>query len=483
VDVAELQSPDTANVCLHITGTFSESLYTVTVSTAVRDSNGQQLSGYPDNTASFSGTGTTPESFIDGPVIEDPMNETSTNFSMLIKYRGRVYIGPADTNNAVYRLKPDGSDPEMISFRFHVNSTYTDSLDPGPNSEDGIDYITGGFINSEEYLFIGPSKSGGGLNYIYHTSESRSTLNFRPIDLSAELGIYSVGVSSMTVFNNNLYGAFVDTILTKPMFLKISNVVENPILNTDYFNPDADDMPRIGAHGSPSNEGGIVGIDSFGIFQNRLFLANGGNNKVNEDGGIIRSTVDDPIPFSVNPADWEDLTPIGIPEWYDGGNRFSTELEKKNKLIPSDKAFPAMIVFNNKLFVIRNTDNYSNRPQLWKYDGTSWSLVADNRTVVCDMGYGDNYAASLLVVNGDRLYIGYNNSSSGLQVWRTLAGVTDPQFESDFEPVTTDGLGDPVQNQRIYHAISIVDKDTHYLWLLCGKSGDSLRVYRTKNDN
>jgi len=99
------------------------------------------------------------------------------------------------------------------------------------------------------------------------------------------------------------------------------------------------------------------------------------------------------------------------------------------------------------------------------------------------MGNGDNYAASLLVVNGDRLYIGYDNSSSRLQVWRTLAGVTDPQFESDFEPVTTDGLGDPAQNQRIYHALSIVDKDTHFLWLLCGKSGDSLRVYRTKNDN
>jgi hypothetical protein len=175
------------------------------------------------------------------------------------------------------------------------------------------------------------------------------------------------------------------------------------------------------------------------------------------------------------------VTPTFIPEWYDGGNRFSTELLALNKLIPSDKAFPAMAVFSNRLYVIRNTKDFSSRPQLWKYDGVSWSLVADNGSGVSNMANADNSAASLLVVNGDHLYIGYDNSNTGIQVWRTVLGVTDPQVEGDFEPVSTDGLGDPANNQRIYHGLSISSGGKDYLWFLSGKSGGSVRVYRTTN--
>jgi hypothetical protein len=175
------------------------------------------------------------------------------------------------------------------------------------------------------------------------------------------------------------------------------------------------------------------------------------------------------------------VTPTFIPEWYDGGNRFSSELLALNKIIPSDKAFPAMAVFNNKLYVVRNTKDFSNRPQLWKYDGITWSLVADNGTGVCDLGNGNNSAASLLVVNGDRLYIGYDNSTDGVQLWRTKFGITDPTLDSDFEPVSIDGFGDPANNHRIYHGLSISSGGNDFLWLLSGMSGGNIRVYRTSN--
>jgi hypothetical protein len=84
-------------------------------------------------------------------------------------------------------------------------------------------------------------------------------------------------------------------------------------------------------------------------------------------------------------------------------------------------------------------------------------------------------------VNGDGLYIGYDNSEDGVELFRTKQGVTEPQSASDFEQVSTSGLGDPSGNQKIYHGFSISDHGTDYLWLLCGKSGDSLRVYRTSN--
>jgi hypothetical protein len=489
IDVAELQSPDGADVCLHITGTFSAPFYTVTVSTDVRDDNGQQLSGYPDNIASFSGMGSPPESFAEGPVIEDPMNETTTEFCMLTKYRGRVYVGPADSDNAVFRIKPDGSDPEIVSFVFDTGSVISHTLDPGPDGEDGIDYICGGNIGGEEHLFVGPSKSGGNLDYIYSTKETGTTLHFDAIDLSggSVLGAQTKGMSAMSVFNDRLYVGFPDTGGKRPYLLMLKNIVQNPVEDTDVFNLRAEKMPRIGVNGDfgKKNTAGTVGIDSFGVYSNRLYLTCGGHNSIDEDGGIIRSTTATPESYDASPGDWEDVTPTGDAFWYNDPSfdRFSMELPAVNKLIPSDKAFPAMAVFNGVLYVARNTKDFSNRPQLWKFDGSSWTLVAENGSGVTSMGYADNSALSLLVASGDRLYMGFDNSNSGLQVWRSLEGVTDPQFESDFEPVTLDGFGDPAFNQLIYHGLSISDKIKDYLWLLCGKSGDSLRIFCTNNEN
>jgi hypothetical protein len=480
VSIATMQ-PDPSKVRLDVLGSFSESLYTLSVDPAVMDLSFNGIAPPPNDTVSFAGEGAIPETPGDGPIMIDPMGEGTNNFGMLTKYRGRIYIGPADADNAVYRIKPDGSDPELVSFRFHVGSTYSNSLDPGPYGEDGIDYIAGGLINGTEYLFIGPSRSSGSLSYIYYTSDSGNNLDFSPMDIGGELGGQTKGVSAITVFNDKLYVGFPDTGGSRPYLHKIVNIMETPQKDIDYFNLEGKEFPRIGASGSPSNNSGTVGIDSFGIFQDKLFFANGGNNTIDEDGGIVRSTVADPAPYSVSPADWEDVTPTVVPEWYDGGTRFSSELLALNKLIPSDKAFPAMTVFNGRLYVIRNTDDFSNRPQLWKYDGISWSLVADNGTGVCNMGNPNNSAASLLVVNGDRLYIGYDNSNTGVQVWRTLDGVTEPLAEGDFEPVSTDGFGDPANNQRIYHGLSISSGGEDYLWLLSGKSGGIIHVYRTNN--
>jgi hypothetical protein len=59
------------------------------------------------------------------------------------------------------------------------------TLEPGPDGEGGIDYLCGGIIGGEEYLFVGPSKSGCNLDSIYYTKETGSTLHFDAIDLSA----------------------------------------------------------------------------------------------------------------------------------------------------------------------------------------------------------------------------------------------------------------------------------------------------------
>jgi hypothetical protein len=89
-----------------------------------------------------------------------------------------------------------------------------------------------------------------------------------------------------------------------------------------------------------------------------------------------------------------------------------------------------MIVFNGNLYAIRNT---TGGPRLWKYDGTNpWELVASNGTGITNMGDAENTYVTLLVRNGDRLYVGYDNASDGVQLWRTVEGVTDPVLKSDF---------------------------------------------------
>lgn len=357
--------------------------------------------------------------------------------------------------------------------------------------EDGIDYIAGGTVRVDgtltECLFIGPSKSSGHLNYIYYTTDSGSTLKFRPVDLDGTndlLGPATKGVSSMIVFNGNLYIGFPDTGGKRPYMLKIVNIVEIPVVETDVFNLNADDMPRIGKNGTPLNKGNDVGIDSFGVLNDRLYVANGGAAAADQDGGIIRSTTNDPAPFPGTGPDWVDNTPATVAEWDNSGsNRFSKELQGTNKLIPADKAFPAMAVFNGKLFTIRNTTGVSGGPQLWKYDGTNpWELVASNGAGITNMGDADNASITLLVLNGDRLYVGYDNAVDGVQLWRTVDGVTDPALEADFEQVSTSGFGDAANNQRIYNGISIASEGTDYLWILCGKAAGSLRVYRTNNN-
>jgi hypothetical protein len=425
-----------------------------------------------------------PQTLGDGPVMIDPFGEGVNNYGMFAVYRGHVYIGPADADNAVYRIKPDGSDPEIVSLVFHNDSTsqpeiaYT--LDPGPDDETGIDCIAGGVIDGQEYLFVGPAK-GDKIDYFYYTSGSGSTLHFHEININPMNRLTTGGVSSMIVFNNSLYVGYSEFGGNRPRAQRYINIVQSPVEGVDMIELDADDMPRIGLNATPNNGAATVcAIDSFGLFNNQLYLANGGSSAVDADGGIVRSTTDSPLDYMTYPGDWADETPVAVPEWYNSplNDRFSIELTTFNKLVPADRAFPDMAEFNNKLYVIRNT---TTGPQLWKHDGASWMLVADNGTGITDMGNANNTSAALLVANGDRLYIGFDNAVEGVHLWRTTLGVTDPTIETDFEPVSIDGFGDPANNQRLYNGLSISSGGVDYLWLLSGKSGGNVNIYRTSN--
>jgi len=469
---------DKSRLRLSIAGSFSQPFYMVTASTAIADLRGNVLKDSPYNQASFIGEGSMPEYFSDGPVIEDPLSDGTSTFAMLMVYKNRVYIGPANSDNGFFSINADGTDAERVTFIFNGNPGTTTTLNPGPDSENGIDYFASGTIGGTECLFIGPSKTAGNLDYIYYTTDSGKILNFSYINLAPVLGPQTKGVSSMHTFNNRFYMSFPDTGGSRPYFIKLKNVMQNPAAGTDVFNLQAKNMPVIG---KISNTASIIGLESMIDYNDNIYIADGGNNVINENGGIYQSSNNDPGDYDLNAGHWLDATPSSDTEWNKSATRFSLELLSNNKLNPSDKAFPAMAVFNGALYIIRNTIGTAGGPQLWKYDGADWSLVASNGTGITDMSNSDNQYITLLIVNGDRLYVGYNNDENGVQILRTKDGVTDPASESDFESVTSDGLGDSTSNREIFHSLSITSASVDYLWILCGIDGGNLRVYRTKN--
>lgn len=476
---------DTSRVRLDISATFSEHIYTLTVDPAVpvsvEDLNGNSLKNSPENRAAFQGLGQMPDSFADGPVIVDPLGDVSNNFSMLANYKGRIYLGPADADNSVFRMRPDGSEPEIVKFIFHgdIGEGHGDtrSLNPGPDNEDGISCIAGGIINGIEYLFMGPSRTAGSLKYIYLTSDSGSTIDFDYMDFGSlvPMDLYSICIPSMIVFNNRIYfGILRDSPLLDgfydPNLVKVINITKEPVSPVDYMSLATYNMPRIGRWGTPANTAQIIGIDSMAVYFDRLYIANGGNNAVDEDGGIFRSLNNDPAPYPGAP-DWGDVTPVGNTEWCDGGTKFSIELTKNSKLIPADRAFPAMAVFKDNLYIARNTNQ---GPQLWKFNGANFSLIADNGSGITDMGDSDNTRITMLIVNKNILYIGFDNLNDGIHILRS----TKPSDEASFEVVTQNGFGVAPAIDTIYHAISVPDGGKKCLWLLCGAYGGKLRLYR-----
>lgn len=416
-----------------------------------------------------------PRTFDDGPVFTNPFGTSNNSYGVFFTYRGMIYVGPSPDGSYLVRFNPAGTGMETVSLTMHGASSTTSTMNPGPDGETGIDSFTSGSIDGAEYLFVGPAKSGGDLNYLYYTSDSSASMNLYYMNVGGGLTAETSGTQSLLVFNNQLYGGFAAGSGGRPRLLKITGVGSNPTTT----NLSANAMPRIGSAGSPANTASIVGVDFLLAYDGALFLGNGGSGLTGHDGGLVSSQgthAGDPRNYQGQPGDWDTtLTPAGTAAW-DAG--FSIELSAMNGVTPSARAFSAAVVFNGSLYLARNT---TAGPQIWAYNGASFSLVADNGSYLSNMGVGANSRITLLAVNGDRLYVGYDNSSDGVMMYRTLSGMSAPSAQSDFERVSSGGLGDPASIQKIFHAVSVSDGSDDYLWVLCGTAGGNMYVFRTSN--
>ncbi|MDH5656857.1 MAG: hypothetical protein OEZ34_13170, partial [Spirochaetia bacterium] len=258
------------------------------------------------------------------------------------------------------------------------------------------------------------------------------------------------------------------------------------------------------------------------------------------DGGVARSKL--AYSTAANPpADgthFEDVTPsslkwlrymsIPVPGNY-GDNGICQSngdewdcLEPSFTYAPSLRAIPAMKkAQNGDLYMIRNacavetilnitsTNQQvcpagSEVPQLWMLPKGStaspsgsgdWVLVAENpsangRTNMsgndvcgtpnkCDT---ENTHFSLLEVNGNYLYIGLENKTYGLNIWRVnmaavQSGTAPP--ESSFSLVSSFGLGDPAANTRIFSSATFTSGADDLLFVSTGNGTNASRIFRT----
>ena len=405
----------------------------------------------------------------------------------------------------------------------------------GPDNEDGRGAFIAGTLGTTSYLFIGGARSLTDFDYIYYSSDTDQQIDYKFIDLSALNGPNTQAFESMTIMDSRLYIGYARIPNNRPDFSKVSfNSIDGTsnyctagsscqVTASQGVRLRIDLMPYFGGYadnGYNRNWSYYTGVDSLIVFNNMIYAANGGHHRTDHDGGIIRSVSSNPGVCSSSAnclTIWNEISPRTDSNWNNSASRFSLELAKTYDLIPADKAFPAFATFNSNLYAIRNTctvqgtnadDNggigahtvagcndgtYTNRQgQLWKCipgtsggaltcEATDWSLVANNGTTgITNFGDTNNKVVSMLIMNGSRLYIGFDNVN-GAQVWRTKAGVTNPTSVADFEQVGSSGLNGNTANTQIFSATSLQQGSVYYLYISAGNSGIPVKVFRQQN--
>jgi hypothetical protein len=407
--------------------------------------------------------------------------------------------------------------------------------------------ITAG--TTTEYLFITGGRSSGNNDYIYWTSDTDNTLNFNYVDMyatnfdgSTEI-IGNKGTESIVIFNNRVYWMEPGDNLYRPYFTRIRDITvaeSVPGTSSDWLR--ARYLPGIGQYASKSNRADRIGGTLY-EFNGKLYLANNGsvknttdtswdnvrpgcnattngsnNKKCINDGGIVRSNNTNPAACTTGGtcSDWTDITPTGT----DYVNYFSKILAKLADAIPADRPIPGLIKYKQNLYMIRNacTKNMidtTNTPgtddksctdsggyevwQLWKCvpatvggdcNAANWSLITQRDLSTgtnTDMRNKNNQYATLLVANGDYLYVGFDNGTNGVQLWRTNVGVEatgtpTPAGPSDFTQIGGNGLGYPADYTAMYSGISIQGSDGYYIYVSAGNSSGPVAVFRQKNN-
>jgi hypothetical protein len=201
-----------------------------------------------------------------------------------------------------------------------------------------------------------------------------------------------------------------------------------------------------------------------------------------------------------------------------------------NTFTPSMKAIPYMRTApNGDLYMLRNACSSqivclngkadcdfrtvkqtclpgSEVPQLWMMPkncgtaadcSTKWKLVAEYDTTgkstmqgnIADCGTAPNKChgntqATLLEFVGNYLYIGFDNPTYGINLWRTdMSAVISGNIpaEASFDLVSDFGFDATLTNTKIFNHITFYDSSRDWLLISTGNGVVPVKVYRTSN--
>jgi hypothetical protein len=255
--------------------------------------------------------------------------------------------------------------------------------------------------------------------------------------------------------------------------------------------------------------------------------ATGGTTRCINDGGIVRSNGGNALNPGActgadNCPDWTDITPDTNTDFT---YNFSKIITKLADVIPANRPVPAFAKYKNNLYMIRNacttnminTNCNADEPfigsgscsddiacpagnevwQLWKCvpatvggdcNPANWSLVmqrsaSGSPAPATDVRERNNAYSTLLVANGDYLYVGFDNSSTGVEIWRTNnSGASGPSGYGDFAQIGSDGLGDGTLYKSLWSTISVNQGADYYIYVSAGNGVQPVAIFRQRNN-
>lgn len=350
----------------------------------------------------------------------------------------------------------------------------------GPGDFDGVDAFVSAPVGGEQYLVFGAHNFGGGnFKELYFSSDLDTVLDTNYCDITGVTLGNTQSLQTIYGHGNYLYFGFASNNAFMPLFahLNLSTgscgaLVDNVVATNKKIRG----LDYLGGNGSPSNNAANIGVDAIVVAPDNLavpalYLSN--------NGGIAATAT---------------LPPTGSTTWtpirHDGDGVWSgttRTIPTIGKLRAGEKGVPLMVHWGDYLFVARNRSDGGGISELWRYsltgglagpplpsDGSRWTRVVAST----DSGMnGNNRALSMVVVNGDRLYLAFDNETNGAEVYRTATGITPGTFNTvaDLEKIGESGLGPTgasaailAKNKHIIANTAINYNGADYLYIAVG---------------
>lgn len=481
-----------------------------------QDVAGNNLETAPGNQAVFQGAGTPIVTFNDGAVFNDPFSD-GTKFNFAFGYQNKIYLGPNDQNNAAFRFEADGLNPVGVSFlttgggtctpatSFGITSGTCGAQTTGPNGERGIVSFNSGTVtvSSTDYevLLLGPLKDG--VTRTYFTQDVDTQLDWNICSFSVTGGGNTKSIQASYAFkgNDKYYSGFSSDHGTQAPILAATPLTASGGVLSCGSGSDLTlrSQNYLGKNGSPNanpakaaSSSAVVGIDSMLYVTTtptpaaEFYVAN--------NGGVASAAT----PFTsyttrVSQADFAGVSGAGAVTLVLPNAPAGLE-----KVRPGQKGMPLMTVWNGAIYAARNlavsqtaaNQIVNNGAELWKCTSTctsaaNWRLVLSTNNVANTMSNRANLKAiSLLQVNGNFLYIGFDNPTDGAQIYRSQSGITEIDGTTActggdttanngdgyrcFQQQGATGLGVPSENQYFFSSASIRKGASNFIYVTVG---------------